>query len=347
MFKQMLAKCIEGKRLSEHEAKQVMDEIMENRATPSQIASLLSIMRFRGETVDEMVGFAKSMKEHAITIQHNEKQVLDTCGTGGDGAGTFNISTASAIILSSLGVKVAKHGNRAVSSKSGSADVLEALNIPVQVSPDEAAKALAEKGMTFLFAPVYHAAMKYAAIPRKEIGFRTIFNVLGPLTNPANAKAQLLGVFDHEIAKKMAETLARIGGERALFVTGGEGLDEISITTYTNVVELKDGKISEYQITPEQFGLKRGKLEDLQVNSVEESAELIKALFEGCANESATNIVILNAAAGLYVVGASSSIEEAIHVVKDALQTGKVYQQFLHLQGREEDAEQNHFYQAK
>lgn len=335
MLKHVLAKCIDGKLLSEDEAKQVMDEIMQNRATPSQIASLLSIMRFRGETVDEMVGFARSMKDHSITIEHNEKQVLDTCGTGGDGSSTFNISTTAAIITSSLGVKVAKHGNRAVSSKSGSADVLEALNIEIQVTPDDAAKSLKEKGMTFLYAPIYHAAMKHAAVPRREIGFRTIFNVLGPLTNPANAKAQLLGVFDPKIARKMAETLARLGGERALFVTGGEGLDEISITTHTNVVELKDGEIFEYQIKPEDFGLKRGSLQDIQVHTVEESANLIRDIISGRANESATNIVILNAAAALYVVGARDSIKEAVEDVKEALKSGRVYDQFLRLQGRE------------
>lgn len=335
MLKQVLAKCIEGEVLSEVEAKAVMDEIMQNRATPSQIASLLSIMRFRGETVDEMVGFARSMKDHAISIEHNEELVLDTCGTGGDGYSTFNISTTAAIVSSSLGVKVAKHGNRAVSSRSGSADVLEALNIDIQVNPEDAAKSLSEKGMTFLFAPIYHAAMKHAAIPRREMGFRTIFNVLGPLTNPANAKAQLLGVFDHNIARKMAETLARLGGERALFVTGGEGLDEISITTHTNIVELKNGEISEYEIRPEDFGLKRGRIEDIQVKTVEESATLVRDIIEGRANEAATNIVILNAAAGLYVVGARDSMAEAVIDVQEALKSGRVYEQFLRLQGRE------------
>lgn len=334
MLKRVLAKCIEGEFLTEEEAKQVMDEIMENRATPSQIASLLSIMRFRGETVDEMVGFVRSMKEHAITIDHNETNVLDTCGTGGDGASTFNISTTAAIILSSLGIKVAKHGNRAVSSQSGSADVLEKLDIEIQATPEEAAKMLAEKGMTFLFAPLYHKAMKYAAAPRKEIGFRTIFNVLGPLTNPANAKSQLLGVFDAKIARKMAETLKRLGSERALLVTGGDGLDEISITTYTNVVELKDGEILEYQIQPEDFGLKRGKLEDIQVGSVEESAQLIYEILQGKGNETATNIVVLNAAAGLYVTGKRDSIAEAIGDVKEAIQSGKAYEQLLRLQRR-------------
>lgn len=334
MLKRVLAKCIEGEFLTEEEAKQVMDEIMENRATPSQIASLLSIMRFRGETVDEMVGFVRSMKEHAITIDHNETNVLDTCGTGGDGASTFNISTTAAIILSSLGIKVAKHGNRAVSSQSGSADVLEKLDIEIQATPEEAAKMLAEKGMTFLFAPLYHKAMKYVAAPRKEIGFRTIFNVLGPLTNPANAKSQLLGVFDAKIARKMAETLKRLGSERALLVTGGDGLDEISITTYTNVVELKDGEILEYQIQPEDFGLKRGKLEDIQVGSVEESAQLIYEILQGKGNETATNIVVLNAAAGLYVTGKRDSIAEAIGDVKEAIQSGKAYEQLLRLQRR-------------
>ena len=332
MLKEILRKCIEGNTLTEREAKQAMDEIMENRATPSQIASLLTIMRFRGETVDEMTGFAKSMKEHAISIDHNEDHVIDTCGTGGDDMRTFNISTATAITLSALGLKVAKHGNRAVSSKSGSADVLETLGINIQATQEDAARALQENGMCFLFAPIYHAAMKHAVTPRKEIGFRTIFNLLGPLTNPANAETQLIGVYDKQFARKMAETLYRIGGKRALFVTGGEGLDEVSITSHTDVVELKDGKIIEYTITPEDVGLTRGSLEGLQVDSTEESAEVIKAIFRGASNPSATNIVTFNAAAGLYTAGIVDSIKDGVIDVQNALQSGQVYDQFLRLQ---------------
>ncbi|MGO4888112.1 anthranilate phosphoribosyltransferase [Anaerobacillus sp. MEB173] len=332
MLKSVLKKCVEGATLSENEAKQVMDEIMSGETTPSQISSLLSILRFRGETVDEMVGFARSMQEHVITIPHNETNIIDTCGTGGDGSGTFNVSTTTAIVLSANGVKVAKHGNRAVSSKSGSADVLEQLEIDIQGSPKEAVTALKEKGMCFLFAPLYHVAMKHAVTPRREIGFRTIFNLLGPLTNPARAKHQLIGVFDTKFAEKMAHTLNRLGTKRALFVTGGEGIDECSITTHTDVVELNDGIVNRYVITPEQFGLPRGNMADIQVKNSSESAKLIHSILRGESNESARNIIILNAACGLYVSERVESIQEGIDQVKHSLESGQVLQQFQKLQ---------------
>ncbi|MBU8907250.1 anthranilate phosphoribosyltransferase [Desertibacillus haloalkaliphilus] len=332
MVKEILKKCMEGTRLTEQEAKRVMDDIMEGKATESQIASLLTVLRFRGETVDEMTGFAKSMKEHAITIPHQEDVVVDTCGTGGDEAKTFNISTTTAIVLSACGVKVAKHGNRAVSSKSGSADALEKLNVSIQSTPESAAEALRDKGMCFMFAPLYHVAMKHAVTPRKEIGFRTIFNLLGPLTNPAQSKNQLIGVYDTRQAEKMAETLARLGSKRALLVTGGEGIDECSISSHTDIVELNEGKIRRYVITPEDVGLQRGNFKDIQVNTVTESATLVKQVLEGEANLSATNIVLLNAGAGLYVAGQVESIAEGVAEVKKVFKTNQVRDHFLKLQ---------------
>ncbi|WP_209122598.1 anthranilate phosphoribosyltransferase [Alkalihalobacillus sp. BA299] len=332
MLKEMLQKCIQGEELTEQEAKSVMDEIMSGAATHSQIASLLTVLRFRGESLNEMVGFAKSMKEHAISIPHNEKGVIDTCGTGGDHAKTFNISTATAIVLSSLGVTVAKHGNRSVSSKSGSADVLEELDIQIQTTPEEAANALREKKMSFLFAPLYHVAMKNVAIPRKEIGFRSIFNLLGPLVNPANAEAQLMGVFDEKYGELMAETLRELGIKRAMLVTGAEGLDEISINTNTFVTELKDGKLSKYVLTPEDVRLPRGPLTDIQVNTPKESAQVILNIFQGGNNETARNIVAFNAGAGLYVANKVSTIKEGVDEVLKALSNGTVYDQFINLQ---------------
>ncbi|WP_096200931.1 anthranilate phosphoribosyltransferase [Bacillus sp. FJAT-45350] len=332
MFKEILAKCIDGATLTEVEAKTIMDEIMTGKASPSQISSLLSILRFRGETVDEMTGFARSMKSHVTTIPHQEGQLIDTCGTGGDKAKTFNISTVTAIVLSSMGVKVAKHGNRAVSSKSGSADVLENLGVSIQGSPEEAASALKSNGMCFLFAPLYHHAMKHAVTPRKEIGFRTIFNLLGPMTNPANADRQLIGVFDTNYAEKMASTLQRLGTKRAMLVTGGEGLDECSISTHTNVVELRNGIIERYTITPEEVGLKRGPLSDIQVQSTEESARMIESIIHGEGNETATNIVLLNTAAGLYVSDEVETLKEGVQLAKEALTSGKVFEQFQRLQ---------------
>ncbi|WP_017436791.1 anthranilate phosphoribosyltransferase [Saccharococcus caldoxylosilyticus] len=334
MLKQLLHKCIDGYVLTEEEAYEAMMAIMSGAATASQIASFLSILRLRGETVDELTGLVKAMRSRMMTLDY-EEEVIDTCGTGGDGASTFNISTAAAIVVSSLGVKVAKHGNRAVSSKSGSADVLEALHIDIQTTPEEAKQALKMKGLAFLFAPLYHSAMKHAALPRKEIGFRTVFNLIGPLANPARCKRQVIGVYSTQYAEKLAETLRRLDSEHVLFVTGKDGLDECSIAAETDVVELKHGEIRRFVITPEQYGLARGKLEHIQVNTVQQSAELLKAVMEGKANESATNIVVLNAGVALYAAGKADTIHEGVEMAKEALMTKKAYEQFERLRLKE------------
>jgi anthranilate phosphoribosyltransferase len=334
MFKQLLAKCIESDTLTEQEAYEAMIAIMSGEATASQIASFLSILRLRGETVDELTGFARGMRSRMMPIDY-EEDVIDTCGTGGDEAATFNISTAAAIVASSLGVKVAKHGNRAVSSKSGSADVLEALQIDIQATPEEAKEALRTKGLAFLFAPIYHSAMKHAAIPRKEIGFRTVFNLLGPLANPARCKRQVIGVYSTRYAEKLAAALQRLGSSHVLLVTGRDGLDECSITTETDVVELKDGEIRRFTLTPEECGLSRGKLEDIQVHNVQQSAKLLKAVMEGTANKSAMNIVSLNAGVALYVAKKASSIREGVDMAKEALITKRALAQLQRLQTKE------------
>lgn len=334
MFKKSLNKCIEGKELTESEAEIVMNEIMSGNATASQIASLLSILRFRGETVSEMTGFAKAMRSNMVTINYEEDDLVDTCGTGGDGASTFNISTASAIVVSSLEVKVAKHGNRAISSKSGSADVLEYLGVNIQATREEALKALEENGMSFLFAPIYHSSMKHAVIPRKEIGFRTVFNLLGPLANPARCKRQVIGVYSTDYAEKMAQTLKQLGSSHVLLVTGQDGLDEMSITGPTDVVELKGGKIRRFKLSPEDVGLETGIIKDIQVSTVSESAELLESVLYGQGNKSATNIVLFNAGAGLYVAGKAASIEEGVQLAKEALQSGKVRIHFDSLRNR-------------
>ncbi|MFC4183858.1 anthranilate phosphoribosyltransferase [Saccharococcus thermophilus] len=334
MLKQLLHKCVDGYVLTEEEAYEAMMTIMSGEATASQIASFLSILRLRGETVDELTGFVRAMRSRMMALDY-EEEVIDTCGTGGDGASTFNISTAAAIVVSSLGVKVAKHGNRAVSSKSGSADVLEALRIGIQTTPEEAKKALKTKGLAFLFAPLYHSAMKHAALPRKEIGFRTVFNLIGPLANPARCKRQVIGVYSTQYAEKLAETLRRLGSEHVLFVTGKDGIDECSIAAETDVVELKHGEIRRFVITPEQYGLARGKLEHIQVHTVQQSAELLKAVMEGKANESATNIVIFNAGVALYAAGKAGTIHEGVEMAKEALMTKKAYEQFERLRLKE------------
>lgn len=332
MFNQYLNKCIEGFHLSTSEAEIVMNEIMEGNITSSQIASLITILRFRGETVEEMTGFARAMRSHMMKIHYDFDGVIDTCGTGGDCKSTFNISTASSIVASSIGVKIAKHGNRAVSSKSGSADVLEYLGIDIQSNPEEAKDALEEHGMSFLFAPIYHSAMKNVVKPRKEIGFRTVFNILGPLANPARVQNQVIGVYSTQYAEKMAETMKNLGSRHVLFVTGRDGLDECSITTETDVVELKNGEISRYTITPNNYGLKYGSIQDVQVNTISESAALLEHVLLGDANESAVNIVLLNAACAIYVAGKVASISEGIELAKEAISSGLAYKQFKSLQ---------------
>jgi anthranilate phosphoribosyltransferase len=336
MFKSILKQCAEGKTLTRLEAKAVMDLMMSGHVDAPQVASLLSMMRLRGETVEEMVGFALSMRDHAIAVEHQEQKLLDTCGTGGDDLATFNISTATAILLSACKVKVAKHGNRAVSSKSGSADVLEKLQISVQTSPLEASTALQTKGLCFLFAPLYHQSMKHVAEVRRQLGFKTVFNLLGPLVNPAKANRQVIGVFDKIFAEKMAETLRELGTERAVFVTGGDGLDECSISTYTDVIELMNGNIFRYKLTPEEVGLKRGSLKDIQVSSVEESADLIEKIFSGKANKTAENIVILNSATALYIADEVETIKEGVEKARNTLSSGMGLRQLQLLQIKKE-----------
>ncbi|WP_214481945.1 anthranilate phosphoribosyltransferase [Bacillus sp. SM2101] len=337
MIKDTLKQLIEGNTLSEQQSFHTMNDIMSGQLTNSQLATLLTILRLRGETVDEITGFAKAMRHNMKTIEYNDEIVVDTCGTGGDGHSTFNISTAVAICLASLGVKVAKHGNRNVSSSSGSADVLEELNIQIETTPEQGKDALIKKGMTFLFAPNYHFAMKHAAPVRKEIGFRTLFNLLGPISNPANAKHQLIGIFDTSYSEKLAHTLHALGSKHVLFVTGQDGLDEISITADTDIVELKDGKVSRYVFSPEDAGLPRGNMEDLKISSPKESAKLIQQIFTGKANESATNIFLLNAGAGLYVAEQVSSIAEGVHQVKQAIDRGDVHKYYESIRNLKEE----------
>ncbi|MGD7051327.1 anthranilate phosphoribosyltransferase [Sutcliffiella horikoshii] len=326
MFKAYLTKLIDGANLTAEEAESAMDLMMKGEVTSSQIASFISILRFRGESFEEMLGFTKAMRGHMKPISYTHPHLIDTCGTGGDGASTFNISTASAIVAASGGAKVAKHGNRAVSSSSGSADVLEQLQLPVQQILEEATENLKVNGMSFLFAPIYHEAMKHAVAPRKEIGFRTIFNLLGPLANPVRCKKQVIGVFSADYAYKMAEVLNELGSEHVLIVAGEDGLDEITITASTHVVEVKNGKISSYTITPEDFGFERGRLEDIQVCNSLQSAHLIKQIFQNKSNENARNIVCLNAGAALYVSGITDTIHKGVELALQLIEENKPYE---------------------
>ncbi|WP_347549851.1 anthranilate phosphoribosyltransferase [Pseudalkalibacillus hwajinpoensis] len=336
MFKEQLQRMIEGNTLSEAIAEKMMNVIMEGKADDAQIASFLTILKMRGETVEELTGFVRSLRSHVVQLDHGGLPLIDTCGTGGDGQSTFNISTASAILVSSLGVKVAKHGNRAVSSKSGSADVLDELGIPTQSSREEAIGTLKERNMCFLFAPNYHVAMKHAVRARKAIGFRTVFNSLGPLANPAGSQSQLIGVYSHDNALKMAEALKRLGTERALLVTGGEGMDECSISTHTDFVELKEGEVSTYRRTPEDVGLTSCDQNDLKVETSRESAELIQRIFDGNGNEASTGIVLYNAGAALYLAGASESIKDGVRMARESIAIGDARKQLNLLSAQKE-----------
>ncbi|MCM3003914.1 anthranilate phosphoribosyltransferase [Priestia koreensis] len=334
MFKEFLLKCLTGQSLTEQEAKTVMNEIMSGTVSSAQIGSLLTILTYRGETIEEITGFVRGMRENMIPLQTGLENVVDTCGTGGDGASTFNISTASAIVASAAGVKVAKHGNRAVSSKSGSADVLEYLGIDITSTKQEVIETLKQDGMAFLFAPMYHPAMKHAAIPRKELGFRTVFNALGPLANPSNCDKQVIGVYSAELAEKLARTLQKLSSRHVLFVAGKDGLDEISVETETDIVELRDGDIRSYTIKPEDFGLERGRVSDLVVETAKESAHTIEQIFRDQAHESAKNAVILNAAAAIYVAGKAGSIAEGTHIARTVIENGTAYRQLQKLRAR-------------
>ncbi|WP_404802417.1 anthranilate phosphoribosyltransferase [Bacillus shivajii] len=311
----MLKNLLNKRTLSEQEAKTLVEQMMEGEIEDEQVAAILSVLQFRGETVDELVGFAKGMQEKSVQINPNQL-VLDTCGTGGDGIGTYNVSTAVALLVSSLNIPVAKHGNRSVSSKTGSADVLEYLGIPIQTTSEEALKQLQRNNLCFLYAPIYHSAMKQVANARKKIGVKTIFNLLGPLTNPAGATHRLIGVYSREQGRKMALASKDLGIKRALFVTGSDGLDEMTITGETYVTELKDNKISEYTITPESLGLKRGELQNTLVQSPQESGKLILNIFRKKAPEEATNLLLMNAGAALYIAGKSESIAEGVEMAR-------------------------------
>lgn len=320
MIRGAIGKITRRQNLSEREMLEVMDEIMSGSATPAQIASFTTALRMKGETVDEIYACAKAMREKADKICAPENAV-DTCGTGGDSSGTFNISTTVAFVVAGAGVPIAKHGNRSVSSKSGSADLLEALGVNIGLAPKEVERCVQEIGIGFLFAPTFHKAMRYAVAPRREIGIRTVFNVLGPLTNPADVKYQVLGVYDETLTQTLAHVLKRFGVKHAL-VVNGSGLDEISTIDKTKVSELKKGKVTTYPITPEPFGIKRAKLEDIMGGSPQENAEITLSVLNG--EESAyTDIVLLNAGAALYVAGKSKTMTEGIELAQKAIETGE------------------------
>lgn len=321
---QALEDLIAGRDLSSELMHDVMNEIMGGDATPAQVAGFLVALRIKGETPVEIAAAARVMRDKSVKVPVSEalaNTLVDTCGTGGDGAGLFNVSTASALLLSALGVPVAKHGNRSVSSSSGSADVLLAAGVPLENTPEEAARRLAEDRFAFLFAPLYHPAMKHAIGPRRELKTRTVFNLLGPLTNPAGARRQVLGVFASDWLRPMAEVLAELGSEHVLVVHSDDGLDELSLSAPTQVCELRDGTVTDYQVEPEQFGLPRCALSALTVDSAEQSLAMIRSAFSGEKGPIA-DVIALNAGAGLYVAGREASLEAGVRAAREALHAG-------------------------
>jgi anthranilate phosphoribosyltransferase len=320
MIREAIKMLIEKISLSENEMVSVMREIMDGKATDAQIASFLTALRIKGETDDEITGAAKVMREKSSKINAPDYTV-DTCGTGGDLAHTFNISTTAAIIVAACGVPVAKHGNRSVSSRSGSADVLEALGVKIDLTPEKVEKCLEATGFGFMFAPLFHPAMKHAVGPRKEMGVRTIFNILGPLTNPAGARRQVLGVFSNDLTVTMASVLNNLGIVHAYIVHGEDGLDEITITDKTRISELKDGRTDTYYITPEDLGYTRARKEDLLGGTAEENAQITLNILKG-AKGPKQDITFLNAAAALITGDQANSYSEALEKVADAVDSG-------------------------
>jgi anthranilate phosphoribosyltransferase len=308
----------------------VMRLIMTGQATAAQIGGFLVGLRMKGETVDEIAAAAGVMRELATHVDIAGPHLVDTCGTGGDGASTFNISTASALVTAAAGGRVAKHGNRSVSSSSGSADVLEAAGVRLDLGPEQVAACVEQLGVGFLFAPRHHSAMKHAIGPRKEMRVRTVFNLLGPLTNPAGAPNQVLGVFSADWVEPLAQVLKQLGSEHVLVVHAEDGLDEISIAAPTRVAELKDGKISCYTISPEDFGLQRADLAAIAVEDAQQSLAMIRAVFDGQPGP-AHDIVILNAGAAIYAAGLVSSLADGVSRAADVIQAGKAKQVFASL----------------
>lgn len=321
MIKEAIIQLSNKEDLSYETAEQVMDEIMSGTVSELQIGAYLIALSMKGETIDEITGSAKGMRNHAVKLLH-DMDVLEIVGTGGDHSNSFNISTSSAIIAAAAGIPVAKHGNRAASSKCGAADVLEALGVNITVSPEQSKEMLEKINICFLFAQKYHLAMKYVAPVRKQLAVRTVFNILGPLSNPAGASMQLMGVYDESLLEPLANVLARLGVKRAMVVYGQDSLDEISLSAPTSVCELKDGEITKYEITPEQFGFKRCTKEELVGGTKEENAKIIRDIFSGVKGPK-RDAVVLNSAAALHVAKENLSMEDAIKEVEQLIDSKK------------------------
>jgi len=339
MIKETIEKVVKKIDLTQAETRKVFNEIMSGKATPAQIGSFVTALRMKGETVDEITGAAKVMREKSIKIHVgrsavdidrediniDKETIVDTCGTGGNGTNTFNISTAVAFVVAGAGLKVAKHGNRSASSQCGSADVLEALGINLNISPGRVEKCISQIGIGFIYAPLFHGAMKYAITPRKEIGIRTIFNLLGPLSNPANATSQVLGVYDAKLTEIIAAVLKNLGCRRALVVSGMDTLDEITITGRTKITELNKGRLKTYFVSPENFGMKRSKLVDIKGGNAKENAGILLSVLKG-ERSPRRDVVLLNAAAALIAGFKAGDFKEGIELARDSIDSGRAAQ---------------------
>jgi len=324
MIREAISAAVAARDLTEEEAAAVMEEIMSGEATPAQLAAFLTALRLKGETVDEIAGMARVMRAKACRVSC-DGALLDTCGTGGDASGTFNVSTAAAFVAAAAGARVAKHGNRAMSSRCGSADVLEALGAKIELSPEGAQACLDQTGFCFMFAPRFHPAMRHAAGPRREIGIRTVFNILGPLCNPAGATRQVLGVADGSLGDKMAQVLARLGCERALIVHGDEGLDELSPAGTSQVWEIKDGVVGRYQVSPSDAGLASHPLSSVSGDTPEGNARMLRSVISG-ERGPLRDFTLLNAAAGLIAFGLAADFAEGVAKAAEAIDSGVALQ---------------------
>lgn len=321
MIQQAIHEVVQGKNLSFEVMKKVMEEIMSGEATPAQMGSFLTALRMKGETIDEITACALVMREKAVRLTP-PFPVMDIVGTGGDEAGTFNISTTSAFVAAAGGVRVAKHGNRSVSSKSGAADVLERLGAKLDLSAKQAEELLEKTGMCFLYAPAYHSSMKYAAPVRREIGIRSIFNILGPLSNPAGASMQLLGVYSPGLVYPLAQVLSNLGVTRGMAVCGGDGLDEATLTGLTHVCEIRFGKLTTYDITPQELGLPLCQPRDLVGGSPAENAEITKGILSGQIRGPKRNVVVLNAALSLYLGIDATTVTDCVKMAQELIDSG-------------------------
>ncbi|HUF14000.1 MAG TPA: anthranilate phosphoribosyltransferase [Longimicrobiales bacterium] len=325
-MREVLEALARGRDLSESEAAEAMGRVMAGEVSPAVMAGLLMALRAKGETVPEIVGFARAIRARALPFPRSGAGLIDTCGTGGDGAHTFNVSTAAAFIAAGAGARVAKHGNRAVSSRTGSADVLEALGVEVGMGADDCVRALDTAGVAFLFAPTYHAAMRHAAPVRRELGVRTVFNLLGPLCNPAGAEAQVVGVFDAALVAPVAEALGQLGARRAMVVHGADGLDEITVTGPTHVAEWDGERVVEYELTPGELGLETHDVASLRGGDAAENAALLRSVLAGVADDAAArarlDIALLNAAAAIRVGGLAPDLPAALDLAWVSVGTG-------------------------